>query len=270
MRKIKICLDAGHGLYTAGKRTPAFSDGSTIKEAEQNYPIMFKLGQYLKLNGFDVVYTNSDIKYDMSLKERVDVSNKANADLFISLHKDAITGKWQTTASGIGAYIYKTGGNAEKVAKLIQTKLIKDTGSKDRGIKTDNFYVIKYTNAPAVLLELGFMDYMEEAKQMKDSVWHDRYAKAIANGICEYYNVKFIDADDKNHATVVSNNNNNWKEVAIESLIKQGILTDNKWLDKTNDDDYTPFWADAIIINRLLDRVKQLEEKVNSIVDKIK
>ena len=57
---MKVCLDAGHANKTPGKRTP---DG--VHESEQNYYIMFKLAEYLELNGFEVCFTNTDINYDI-------------------------------------------------------------------------------------------------------------------------------------------------------------------------------------------------------------
>ena len=67
----KICLDAGHGINTAGKRTPVFTKGDykgkQIREAEQNYPVMEFVGEYLKYNGFDVCYTNTDIKREFKI-----------------------------------------------------------------------------------------------------------------------------------------------------------------------------------------------------------
>ena len=179
---MKICLDAGHGLYTLGKRSP-----NGTKEAEQNYPIMIKIVEYLKLNGIDVVCTNTDIKNDMSLQDRVKKANASKSDVFISIHKNAITGTWQDKAKGIESFVYKKGANAEKLANKIHKNLIADTKMQDRKVKEANFYVLKNTSMPAVLLELGFMDFKIEAEQMKNPEWHDKYAIAITKGICEYF-----------------------------------------------------------------------------------
>jgi len=50
----------------------------------------------------------------------------------------------------------------------VQAELVKATGLRDRGIKADNFYVLRETKMPAILCECGFMDNMEEAKLMLD------------------------------------------------------------------------------------------------------
>jgi N-acetylmuramoyl-L-alanine amidase len=179
---MKICLDAGHGLYTQGKQSP-----NGVKEAEQNYPIMLKVAEYLRLNGIDAVCTNTDIKNDMSLQDRVKKANASKADIFISIHKNAITGVWQTTAKGIESFVYKKGSDAERLANKIHKNLIADTKMQDRKVKEANFYVLKNTSMPAVLLELGFMDFKQEADQMKNAEWQDKYSRAITKGICEYF-----------------------------------------------------------------------------------
>lgn len=187
----KVCLDAGHANTTAGKRTPIFKNGTFFHESEQNYPIMFKVAEYLKYNGFDVCYTNTDINYDMSLQDRVKKEQTSRADIFISIHKNAIKGKWQSDAKGIETFIVSRGGRAEKLANCVHSNLIKDTSMKDRKVKTANFYVIKYTKAPAILVELGFMDYEKEAWQMKSDWWYEKYAKAITKGVCSYFGVAY-------------------------------------------------------------------------------
>ena len=193
---IKICLDAGHYYGTAGKRTPVFTKGeykgTQIREAEQNYPVMEFVGEYLKYNGFDVVYTNRDIKYDMSLPDRTTYANNENADLFISIHKNAFTGEWQTKAKGIETFYYSESDNGKKLAKVVQNNLKKDTDMKNRGVKTNSTWqVLKNTRMPAIVVELGFMDYYNEAMQMKNVKWQMKFAKAITKGVCEYAGVEY-------------------------------------------------------------------------------
>ncbi len=188
---MKVCLDAGHGKATPGKRTPKFEGGRFIHEAEQNYPVMFKVAEYLRYNGIEVVLTNSDITYDMPLKERVKVANESKADIFVSIHANASIGHWQKYAKGVETYVHKKGYNAEKLANHLQDNLLKDTGMYDRKVKEwSKLYVTKYTKMSAALVELGFMDYLNEAKRMKDMSWHDTYARAITKGICDYFNIK--------------------------------------------------------------------------------
>lgn len=218
-----ICLDAGHGMQTAGKRTPEYEDGSVILEAEQNYPVMFKTYEYLKHNGFELVMTNVDMNNDMPLSQRVTVANEAKADIFISIHKNAITGEWQNFASGIETFVHKKGYQAERLAQCAQKHLIQETGMVDRGVKEwESLYVTKYTTMPAILVELGFMDYRTEADQMKDPLWHARYARAMTRGICEYF---------EQEVSFPMESIDHWAQEDYQYLIDQGVDIEQKRFD---------------------------------------
>ena len=231
-----IALDAGHSIQTYGKETPAFDDGTIIKEAEQNFAVMDLVNKYLKNMGFKTVICSKDINKDLTsnikinadLKERVQIENKANADIFISFHSNAITGYWQTFAKGIETYCYKFGGEGEKIAKKIQNNLIVDTKMYNRGVKQANFYVLKNTKAPAVLVEIGFMDFKEDALHMKDSKWIEKYAKAIVKGICNYYSVEAVFLEEDENTTLYrvmagSFNKRENAEKQIKKLKEKGI-----------------------------------------------
>lgn len=188
-----ICLDAGYGFNTLNKTTPMFEDGSTIHEAEQNYSIMFRVAKYLEFNGLEVILTNDNVYNDYTIKDRLDICNNSKASIFVSIRKNGINSKWQDYAKGIETYCYRFGTEGEKLARRIHNNIIKDTNLYNRGVKEGSWGVIKNTKIPAVLLELGFIDYLDEAKQMKDRSWHDKYAKAITKGICEYFNMKITE-----------------------------------------------------------------------------
>lgn len=249
---MKVCLDAGHGLNTAGKRTPTYEDGTIIHESEQNYPVMFKLGEYLEYNGFDVIYTNTDIKFDMTLEQRVNVSNVTGCDLFVSLHKNAVTGEWQTTSRGIETYVYKTGGMAEMYATFIQDELIKDSKMLDRGVKTGNYYVLKYTDCPAVLVELGFMDYRLEADQMYSVEWYELYAKSITKGICYCCGL--------NPMFPKSESDISWQQTqgleAIDSLVQMGYIQNGEDWKSQDLTQPMPMWTAFTLIDRLARDIK--------------
>jgi len=70
------------------------------------------------------------------------------------------------------------------LAKNIQNEIISELGFKDRGIKERNgLYVLKYTNAPAVLVELEFISNPEKEAMLKNPEYQQKYAEAIARGI---------------------------------------------------------------------------------------
>ena len=77
------------------------------------------------------------------------------------------------------------GGEAEKIANIVQRKLIENTGRKDRGVKVSNLHMCRETNMPAILCECGFMDNREEAELLKSEEYRTKCAEAIAYGILE-------------------------------------------------------------------------------------
>lgn len=190
MSKKIIYLDHGHGKFTNGKRTPPFPDGKQIREWEFNYPTVKKLGQLLGHNGFKVMYS-SDTEKDTPLKDRVDKANKTKADLFVSIHYNALDTIWREDVGGIETFHYSSSNRSRKVADIIQKHLIAETGLKDRGVKSGNLYVLRKTKMPSILCECGFMDIKAEAKLMLNEEYQWKCARAIAKGICEYYGVKY-------------------------------------------------------------------------------
>ncbi len=188
-----VVLDAGHGMLTSGKQTPYFKDGTVIKEAEQNYPIMFKVAEELRSHDVIVTLTNDNINFDMSLNSRVTVANATNADLFYSFHKNATAEYIWNGTRGTEHLIYGKGGEAEKAANIIHNKVIEMCGEKDRGVKVQNVQVLRETKMPAVLGELGFMTNMEDAMDMIDEQAQECYAKAIAYGILEYLGIEVVE-----------------------------------------------------------------------------
>ena len=178
--KKKIMLDAGHGMSTRGKRSP-----NGIREAQQNYPIMFILYELLK-DKYDVRMTNVNMANDPTITYRTDLANNWKADLFFSIHKDALKGTWDSSLTGISTLVYSNKSSSNPFAKAIHENLIKKTGMKDRGIRyRPDLGVLRLTTMPSILCELGFMDGTNDYKQMYDYSWWLKYATAIADGIKE-------------------------------------------------------------------------------------
>lgn len=206
----KIAIDNGHGRNTPGKRTPIFpGTNSFIHEWEFNHPTSKKLDEILKQLGFSVLLV-SDTEEDTALKERTDKANLFNADLFISIHFNALTGKWGTQ-SGIETYHYPTSSKGKKVAEYIQKNLIENTSRKNRGVKGANFFVLRETKMPSVLVECGFMDNLAEAKLMLNEDYQMKCAESIAMGICEYFGVDYKTRSD-------------WDSKPLDAFVTKGEL----------------------------------------------
>lgn len=171
---MKIAIDAGHGWNTPGKRTP---DG--MREYEFNRETALFLQKNINA---DTLFVHHD-SYDIPLAKRVQKANEARADLYVSIHANAYGESW-TSAHGIETYVYTSRPPAAlNIAQSVQHELVASTGRRDRGVKAANFYVLRKTNMPAILIEAGFMTNREEAALLKTSQYRQTCAQAIADGI---------------------------------------------------------------------------------------
>lgn len=186
-----IALNGGHGPNTNGKRTPNFIDGSHMKEFYFNIAVVKKIEKLLlKIDQFKIVNAYSETR-DMPLSEIVSIANKANADIFVSIHANAFgPGNWNSV-TGIETFNCPGSKMGPKLAKLVQDELIKATGMISRGVKEKAFYVIRYTTMPAILSENGFMTNKRDAQKLLDDNYRDRIAMAHVVAICKYFNVDY-------------------------------------------------------------------------------
>lgn len=193
-----IALDNGHGLRTPGKRTPIWTDGTLslytkkpfMHEWEFNRGVAKRLKKELEKNGFRVIEV-SPTEDDISLTQRCKKANLANADIFVSVHANALGNTWNNQVKGIETL---TSGKGEslKLGSIIQKHMVNDTGLVNRGLKDGSWLgVVKGTKMPAILLECGFMDNPAEARLLNSAEYRDIIASAIAKGICEYYAIKY-------------------------------------------------------------------------------
>ena len=183
-----VVLDPGHGPLTAGKRSP----DETLLEYEFNRDVTARLKEHLERHGIKVVLTNLTGQDDISLKERVRISNNIKADIFVSIHANAFGDDWNS-ANGWEVYCWKFGGKAEQLAKYVHNESIPFLSLRDRGIKEANFYVIRYTDAPAILIEHGFYTNKNECELLKTASFREKCAIADAKGILKYFNIQWFD-----------------------------------------------------------------------------
>ena len=173
-------LDNGHGNSTPGKRSPVLNDGRQLREYEFNRDIVRRLIE--KLAGLKLNYHNlvPEFDGDISLSTRVSRANDFRTSLmkiYVSIHSNAQADDWGT-ASGIETFCYSTPSKSERIANCFQSSLITTLGWKDRGVKTEPFYVLKHTRMPAILTENGFYSNLEECKKLLDNGWRERIADA--------------------------------------------------------------------------------------------
>lgn len=187
-----IALDDGHGLETPGKRTPPLPDEMIMKENEFNRAVVAKLDEHLKRCGFKTLLVAPGDN-DVPLKARTDAANAAKADLYVSVHANAMGAGGWNNARGIETFHYINASEAsKKAAAIIHRHLIGGSRLPDRGVKAANFHVLRETNMPAVLVECGFMTNLEDARLLLSDAYRSECAEEIARGICEYFGVPYV------------------------------------------------------------------------------
>ena len=182
-----ITIDPGHGGSDSGAIGP---NGYTEKEGA--FAISQKVASILNQSGAKVVMTrDSDVDVygpnasaRNELQARVDVGNNANSDIFVSIHCNAFV---NPAANGTQTFYYGSSYQGQRLAQSIQEKMIEANGLRDRGISTCNFYVVKHSYMPAVLIETAFITNYDEEALLSDDEWQTIMAKAIAEGINEYF-----------------------------------------------------------------------------------
>lgn len=190
MAYIVVALCDGHGMNTPGKRTPPIPKlgGRVIRENEFNREVVKYLDIELKRCGFRTLLV-APTDEDTPLKTRTDRANAAGAHLYVSCHYNAGQGK------GLETYHFPGSTKGKRAAQIIHRHLLASgVKRKDRGVKSADFFVLRKTTMPAVLIEFGFMDdpKLEEAAQMIDPKVQKAFAVATAKGICEYFGISYV------------------------------------------------------------------------------
>lgn len=177
--KIVVCIDAGHGGDDVGATL------DKRYEKDDTFGIAKLVKEYLKKQDVKVIMTRKKDK-SVSLEERCKIANNKKADFFVSIHRNS-------AKTGNGIEIWCNSSKREEDTNLANTileKLQNTEIQKNRGVKygtingeNSDYYVLKNTNMPSCLIELGFITD-EKDNQLLDS--HKKeYAKAIADGIIQ-------------------------------------------------------------------------------------
>ena len=189
MSKRLICINPGHGMPT----DPG-ACGNGLKEAEVALKIGRRVESYLINAGCDV----DVFQYD-GLSTITNHANNIGADVFVSIHCNAAN----TSARGTETYYYYGAYEGRLLATSIQNQMLKNIPTTNRGVKEAGFYVIAYTDMPAVLVETAFIDNYEDSKLLVD--YEDTFAKSITNGILSYLGMNLVDSNIPKEETVIVN-----------------------------------------------------------------
>ncbi len=187
-----IVIDAGHGGNDPGK----IGLNDTL-EKDINLQISKKLGAYLRGKGYTVIFTRtSDCmlgeagaanKKTADMKERINIMNQEQADLVISIHQNSYPDQ---SIRGAQCFYYHLSEESMALAEYLQKALIKisDNNNRRQAKSNDNYYILKNTTCPAVIVECGFLSNPEEAELLTTDSYQKKIALSIATGIESYFN----------------------------------------------------------------------------------
>lgn len=190
---MKVFINPGHDLkYDSGAVNP----DTGMRECDVAAEVGSRVKAYLEAVGIECELIQSDNlaptsygRSDYADRQGATVTETANtwgADLFISIHCNAANGE----AAGTETYAYDVsdGSDGAKLAECIQNQIVESFDLVDRGTKSSpSLLVLKYTDMPAVLVELGFIDNEHDAQLLKDR--GDDFARAIARGVTDFQNL---------------------------------------------------------------------------------
>lgn len=157
-----IGIDMGHPLNCGANKY--------LNETTENRKIGNRLISILKRQGHTVVNCTVDSNAGNELYNRVTIANRYDLDLYVSIHLNA--------GGGVGTETYYT-STTKSVAQRVNDNIVRSCGFRNRGLKTSSLYVLRNTKAPAILIEVCFVDSQEDANKLDC----DKVASAIAAGI---------------------------------------------------------------------------------------
>jgi N-acetylmuramoyl-L-alanine amidase len=204
-----VGVDAGHG----GINNHALY--GTLLEKQANLLFAFELGKQLYAAGYDVQFTRttdtavtygdiptwhwlndhwlyatdgiarySDGVPRDDLQARSNVANDLCADVFISVH---CNGSSSTAASGTENWASSHDVLGQQLGRYVQAAVLEQTRQRDRGAGITDFYVVRWANMPALLLETGFMSNPTEGRWIATPTWRQAYARGVVNGINRWW-----------------------------------------------------------------------------------
>ncbi len=177
-----VVIDPGHG----GKDVGA-TGASGLYEKDFTLSLSKKVKDILeKEEKIEVYMTREEDTFISTVdKYRPKFANELDADLFISIHGNTYK---DPNVSGTEAYYYHE--KFKSFAETVYNNVVSSTGFNDRGIKNKDLFVVRYTDMPSVLLEIGYLTNPQEEQLMFNDEFQSSVAEAIADGVKEYLEIE--------------------------------------------------------------------------------
>ncbi|MGV3722012.1 MAG: N-acetylmuramoyl-L-alanine amidase [Actinomycetota bacterium] len=171
-----IVVDAGHGGHDVGAK------GADHVEKDLCLQLCHQLARELEARGARVVMTRPSDTF-VSLESRCAIANGANADLFVSIHLNSTP----TRNSATGTETYWHTPKSQRLARALHRRVVNVVGSLDRGIRNRRFYVVRNTEMPSVLLEVGFINNRSDEALIAQGLFQSRLAESLTLGVLDYF-----------------------------------------------------------------------------------
>ena len=168
-----IMLDAGHG----GEDTGLI--GEALEEKELTMAIVSKLKVMFENYGYQVVLTRED-DTRLTKEDRVQAVNASPADLCVSVH---LNYSENAAKAGVETYYFAESDESEFLAMMVQESAVAETGAVKGGYYSGNFTIVKDTDIPTVLVEVGYFSNAQDAASLTDDSYRNLMAKGIAKGV---------------------------------------------------------------------------------------
>lgn len=185
-----IVIDAGHG----GKDGGAIGVTTGITESELNLRYSLKLKELCETFGIRAILTRSDMNglYDESapnkkkseMEKRRQIINNSGADLMISIHMNSFP-----SSSCEGAQVYYAKGSEQgfQLAKSVQKSICISFDNAKNYVSVGDFFVLNYSNIPAIMVECGFLSNPEEERKLQKESYCQQFCYNILAGIISYF-----------------------------------------------------------------------------------
>jgi N-acetylmuramoyl-L-alanine amidase len=174
-----IMLDAGHGGSDPG--APGVVSG--VNEKTLTLSMSRLVQRELEGLGYKVLQTRTDDSF-VSLGQRGDYANSALPYIFVSIHCNSISNPDYT---GAMTFLHDYAGpESARLAETVHGRLLEATGAADKGVRRADFFVLRETVMPAILVETGFLTNRGECTQLASPQYQAKVAHGIAAGIDRY------------------------------------------------------------------------------------
>lgn len=185
----------GPGAEATKVKMSSGATSSTTNKKEHEWTLLFsmRLKAALEARGYGVVMTRETADVKISNAERAQMVNTTDAEIYVSIQADAVgnesaNGIYAQVPSKNNTFVPQLVSDCKSLAKAIQTRLIKETGAYDRGVKEyDDLAAINYSKIPVTVLQLGYMSNKEEDAKLWSEEYQDKMIQAICDGIDAYF-----------------------------------------------------------------------------------